>query len=43
MTHFFKAYKEFVVESDLMGYSNNLKDKIEFVKMYLNGDYKYLQ
>jgi hypothetical protein len=41
--NFLSAYKEFAYESSLLGYSNNIKDKIEFLKMYLNGDYKYLQ
>jgi hypothetical protein len=37
-----EAYADFVDESNLLGYTNTFKDKLEFVKMYFSGDYNYI-
>lgn len=38
----FEAYKDFVLESKLLGYPNLFIDKFYFLSMYLEGDYNYL-
>jgi hypothetical protein len=42
LMHILAAYQDFSTECSMMGYSNTLKDKIEFYKMFKNGDYDYI-